>query len=136
MSKNAKHELRRQEILEVMGKYKDEFGNIDLSRLRKEDNKTYNKISYYFGSIDEALIACGSQNTEEERGADKGAPVNRKTLRNELAFDMLTQLREKYTLEEIAQSYGCSRAHVNQLFQSLAKSVGAANKEDNEDVAK
>lgn len=132
MTINERRKLKQQEIINVMLQYKDEFGNIDLSRLRKENDKVYNRISYYFGSIDNALIACGSgsQATKDDnivQKAAKGAPINRKILRNELAYDMLVELRKKHTLEEIATRYGCTRAHVNQLFQSLAKSVEAAN---------
>lgn len=133
MTMNEKKLQRQQELIDIMLQYKDEHGNIDLSRLRKEDNKTYNKISYNFGSIDEALIACNANGLETNNIAAKGAPLNRKTLRNELAYDMLSELRKNNTLEEIAERYGCTRAHVNQLFQSLTASVGEIRKsEENE----
>jgi len=132
-TQNEKREQKKQEIIEEMMKFKDEYGNIDLTRLRKENDKLYNRISYYFKGMDNALMAAGATGKGGSNSSEPatGAPVNRKTLRNELAYDMLVQLREKHTLEDIAQRYGCSRAHVNQLFQSLSKTVGAT--EDQED---
>lgn len=127
---NERRNQKKNEIIETMQQYRDEHGNIDLGRLRKEDRSTYNLISYYFVNIDNALIAAGSSNSEYSKEVAKGAPVNRKTLRNELAYDMLAELRGKHTLEEIAQRYGCSRAHVNQLFQSLSNSVGALTEKE------
>lgn len=132
MTTNEKHNLKRQEIVKAMLKYKDESGNIDTTMFRKEESNTYNLISYYFGSLDNALSAAASYNGEEviavvDSGTEvaKGAPVNRKTLRNELAYDMLVELKSKHTLEQIATRYGCSRMHVSQLFKSLENSIGA-----------
>lgn len=133
--RNMKREKKKQEIIGIMLKYKDEFGNIDLSRLRKEDSKTYNKITYYFGSIDEALAESGFQSSKDGSQVANGAPLNRKTLRNELAYDMLVQLRKEHTLEEIAQKYDCTRAHVNQLLQSLRMSVGAIREVEDDNLA-
>lgn len=124
MTREQKRQMKKQEIIDIMTQYKDENGGIDLSALRKEDNKTYNKISYYFGSIDNALAECGVMNVVPSNSSDKGASLSRKTLRNELAYDMIATLRKNHTLEEIAQRYGCTRAHVNQLFKSLAVATG------------
>lgn len=125
-TQNERSTQKKTEIIAVMNKYKDEYGNIDLSKLRKEDGATYNKISYHFDTIDKALIAAGAANSGQAKDLAKGAPVNRKTLRNELAYDMLVELRSKHTLEAIATRYGCSRAHINQLFQSLQSSIGSS----------
>lgn len=132
-TRSERHEEKKMEIIEFMKQYKDENGNVDLSRLRKEEPKVYAKIPYYFGSIDQAVIELLTDSSEEIKLSAKGATINRKTMRNQLAFDMLNILREKYTLEEIGKMYGVSRAHVNQLYQSLAKSLGVTkeNKKEN-----
>lgn len=116
-----KREQKRSEIIAVMKTYADENGNIDLTKLRTEVPKVYARISYYFGSIDQALI--------EAQGGNSGAPVNRMTLRNQLAHDHLKYLKEdlKLTFEEIGNRYGVTRAHVSQLSKSLEKTFG--NKE-------
>lgn len=113
-----KREQKKSEIIAVMKEYKDSHGNIDLTKLRQDMPKVYARIPYYFGNIDQALI--------EANGGTSGAPVNRLTLRNQLAYDMLKYMREekRMTLEEIGQKYGVTRAHVNQLYQSLGKTFG------------
>ncbi|MNL99724.1 hypothetical protein D3C76_02110 [compost metagenome] len=118
-----KREQKRSEIIAVMKQYADENGNIDLTKLRMEAPKVYARISYYFGSIDQALI--------EAQGGTSGAPINRMTLRNQLAHDHIKYLREerKMTLEEIGGIYGVTRAHVNQLYKALGKTFGTQEKE-------
>jgi hypothetical protein len=128
--KEIRHQRKKEEIIAVMENFKDANGNIDLTKLRNEKKNVYNQISYYFGSIDEALVEAGLE-AINSKDAAKGAPLNRKTLRNALAYDMLVKLRDEYTLEEIGKRYGVSRAHINQLFQSLSKTFG--NKEDEEE---
>lgn len=134
MTVQSKKEAKRLEIIKEMKKYSDNNGNIDLTRLRKENNKVYSKISYYFGSIDEALIECGLNAAYKSKNEASGAPLSRKTLRNALAYDMLVDLREKHTLEEIGNKYGCSRAYINQLYQSLHKIFGENQEETNKAV--
>lgn len=126
-----KRERKRREILEVMRAYRDQYGNVDLTKLRRERPNVYSRISYYFGSIDGALeefINAEEGNAIPAR-ASRGSSVNRLTLRNQLAYDMLEYLRRELTLEDIAVRYGVSRAYVNQLHQSLKRSVGAVRKE-------
>ncbi|MDF2534121.1 MAG: hypothetical protein K0R18_278 [Bacillales bacterium] len=114
-----KREQKKAEIIVEMNKYRDSNGNIDLTKFRQEMPKVYSRISYYFKSIDQALV-------EANGGGTAGAPINRMTLRNQLAYDYIKFLREekKQTLEEIGNRYGVSRAHVNQLYQSLGKTFG------------
>jgi hypothetical protein len=124
-----RREQKKNEIKEVMKRYQDEHGNVDLTKLRLEEPKVYRKIPYYFKSIDNALAEFNGVAAVSPI-PNKGGSINRLTLRNQLAWDMLKELREKHTLEEISSRYGVSRAHVNQLYQALSKSIGANENEE------
>lgn len=121
-----KRDQKKAEIIQSMKRFADENGNIDLTRLRQEMPKVYSRIPYYFGNVDKALI--------EAQGGASGAPVNRLTLRNQLAYDHIKFLREdkRLTLEEIGNHYGVTRAHVNQLYQSLSKTFSLHEQDKNE----
>jgi hypothetical protein len=138
MSKANKHMIVKQEILNVMSKYKDEYGNVDTSKFREEHKDQYSKIPYYFGNIENALIALRENNPNiviesSNKEKDSGGPTNRATLRNKLAYSHLLYLRKNHTFEEIGQMYGgVSRAHVRQLMESLEASVGHLVNKDEE----
>ncbi|MNB73737.1 hypothetical protein D3C81_496950 [compost metagenome] len=128
MEKAERHQVKKQAIIDLLSQYKDSSGNIDMTRFREEQSSAYTRIPYYFGSVENALQQFHLVATGNSVG--KGSPTNRLTLRNELAYDMLVELRKNHTLEEIGSMYGgVSRAHVNQLFQSLDMSVGAKRRE-------
>lgn len=105
--KNQKH------LLKLMSKYADD-DVLDISKFRNENPKEYNKLSYYFGSIDEAIKAG---NWVKKRYANNS--TNNLTLRNKLALMKLNELYEKYTYEEIGIKYNVSKAAVSQLHKSL-----------------
>ncbi|MNV54170.1 hypothetical protein D3C71_1463440 [compost metagenome] len=128
MTKAERHHTKKHEIIGLLSQYRDENGNVDMTKFREDQSSAYTRIPYYFGSVENALqqlhlVASGNS-------IGKGSPTNRLTLRNELAYDRLVDLRKNHTLEEIGTMYGgVSRAHVNQLFQSLDISVGAKRRE-------
>ena len=127
MTKYDRQTQKKQEILDLMSKYKDEHGNVDMTKFREEQTSAYARIPYYFKSVEGALQALNSGLSSE---VSKGSPTNKLTLRNSLAYDKLVELRKNHTLEEIGNMYGgVSKAYVRQLFESLEMSVGAKRKE-------
>lgn len=127
MTKFEKQAQKKQEILDLMSQYRDEHGNVDMTKFREEQSSAYARIPYYFKTVEGALQALNVGLTGE---VAKGSPTNKLTLRNSLAYDRLVELRKTHTLEEIGNMYGgVSRAHVRQLFESLEMSVGAKRRE-------
>lgn len=116
----------RQQIKEVIEKYTEE-NQVDLSRMRKEDKTSYGRISYYFGSIEGMLQELGLESKSKRHS---GGSADKPSLRNQLAYDMLTSMLEdqNMTMEQVGQKYNCSRMHVSQLLKSLKIAVGETEK--------
>lgn len=108
MSKNA--EQKKLEIIDVIHQYVNN-GVIDMSKLRNEHPSVYSSLPYYFGGVEGMLTELNLVKVEKSK--------NKVTLKNRLAYDYLTNLREKYTLEQIATMYGVTRALINQQYQAL-----------------
>jgi truncated hemoglobin YjbI len=107
-------EDKKQEIKNVVMKYA--ANNIfDITKFREENSKIYATIPYYFGSIDKMLDEFGLIRIQKSK--------NKVTFRNRLAYDYLKELREKHTLEEIANMYGVTRALINQQYQALELTI-------------
>lgn len=104
---------KQTDLLELMSKYVTD-DVLDISKFRNENPKEYNKLSYYFGSIDDAIKAG---NWVKKRYANNS--INNLTLRNKLALIKLNELYEKYTYEEIGIKYNVSKAAVSQLHKNL-----------------
>lgn len=134
-TKTERQEQQRREILDLMSKYKDVHGNVDMTEFREKEHSAYSRIPYYFKTVEGALQALNSIGDDSEsKIAAKGSPTNKLTLRNALAYDHLVELRKNHTLEEIGKMYGnVSRAYVRQLMESLEMSVGARRKEASEE---
>lgn len=110
----------RQELKEVIMKYTEDKV-VDLSKMRKEDRASYSKISYYYGSIDGMLQEL---ELESKNKKHTGGSLEKPSVRNKLAYDMLNELLKDHTMEQIANIYGCSRMHVSQLLKSLKIAAG------------
>jgi len=108
MSRESKKEQLTQEINKYV-----ESNIFDISKFRLEKPKLYATLPYYFGGIDNMLTQLGLVKIQKSQSKHKV------TFRNRLAYDYLKQLRESYTLEQIAAKYGCSRSLINQQFQAL-----------------
>lgn len=122
-------ENAKKQIKEVVRKYTTEDKFVDMSRLRKEDTATYRKIPHYFGSITGMLDELGLQSLNKRH---TGGSLEKPSLRNQLAYDMIVELLKTKSIEQIAHQYGYSRMHVNQLFNSLKIAVNKDEEKANE----
>jgi FAD synthase len=112
MTKKNKKHILTQNIM----KYVSNGNEFNISEFRKDNASDYAKIAYYFGSINNML-------KELKLIKINSSSTNKMTLRDSLAYDLLVILKNHYTLEEIAEKYGVTKALVNQLSQSLEISV-------------
>ena len=112
MTKKNKKHILTQNIM----KYVSNGNEFNISEFRKNNASDYAKIAYYFGSINNML-------KELKLIKINSSSTNKMTLRDSLAYDLLVILKNHYTLEEIAEKYGVTKALVNQLSQSLEISV-------------
>lgn len=112
---------KQLEIQEIMRKYRDDRGVVDMTKLRNEDPGTYSIITYHFGSIQDAI---DSLSDEQHESASMGGTMARQTLRNHLAFHHLKELRKNHTLDEIATKYGYSKVMVGKLEKELTMIFG------------
>ena len=103
-------------IAHLLNTYNPELSLFYISEFRKDNASDYAKIAYYFGSINNML-------KELKLIKINSSSTNKMTLRDSLAYDLLVILKNHYTLEEIAEKYGVTKALVNQLSQSLEISV-------------
>ena len=107
---------KKREIKSVIMKYAT--NNIfDITKFREENSKIYATIPYYFGSIDKMLEEFGLIKVQKTK--------NKVTLRNKLAYDYLKELREKYTLEEIATKF----PHFGEDMDNLVETTKTLKKE-------
>ena len=88
----------------------------DVNSFREKYPTEYAMLPYYFGSINSAI---------EQNGWIKTSKIKTKsvTLRNQLAYKALLELRKDNTFEEIAKQYGVSKAAVSQLFSALKNEI-------------
>lgn len=103
-------------------------GKLNLTELRIDDNSLYTRICTMFESIEEfkkeiAPIECFYDKKANYVAKKKDSvyipTLQTKSLRNELAFQKLMELRRDSTLEQIAENYGVSKQAVQQLFDNL-----------------
>jgi predicted XRE-type DNA-binding protein len=110
---------RKQQLVNLMSNYVDENNCIDISRFRTENPDEYALLPHYFGTVNNAVESNGWVKIIKTTGKEG----QRVTLRNQLAYDMLLELRKNETLEQIAQKYGVTRPAVNQLFKALKSTI-------------
>jgi hypothetical protein len=126
--------IDKKEMLKgLMKRYVDEHGCMDITKFRTENASEYALLPHYFGGIDKAIEQCG--------WVKKALATNKKgnkkvKLRDQLAYDMLVELRKTKTLEQIAQRYGVTRPGINQLFKALTATIEGVAEENNETGAK
>lgn len=103
-------------------------GKLNLTELRVDDNSLYTRICTMFESIEEfkkeiAPIECFYDKKANYVAKKKDSvyipTLQTKSLRNELAFQKLAELRKVQTFEQIADHYGVSKQAVSQLFDNL-----------------
>lgn len=110
---------KRAALVDLMKNYVNEQGSIDITKFRLENPTEYALLPHYFGGVNSAIDQCGWIKVVKT----KGRQGSRATLRNQLAYDMIKDLRKKNTLEVIGNKYGVSRAAINQLFKALESEV-------------
>lgn len=108
--------FKKQQIIDTVKNYTDN-NILDITKFRQENPKLYASLPYYFGGINGLLDELGLVRVQ------KSKQKNKVTLRNRLAYDMISELRKNNTYEQIAERYGVSRASVSQLFQALDLSI-------------
>lgn len=140
-AKIRKFNEKRKEIVELAKKYLDNSGTIDMVRFRKEQLSAYSRLSYYFNGVNGLMSEVSGQidkqdigeniikNKKEDevneikRATGRGCPISGQSVRNELAYDMLTLMRKNLTFQEIGDIYGVSRAHMHQLVHILERNI-------------
>ena len=107
---------KRQQLTELMSPYVNEIGIIDITKFRAEHPTDYALLPHYFGTVKNAIEYCGWVKVNKTIGKH-GEKI---TLRDQLAFHALRQLRKQYTLDQIGDMFGgSSRAAVGQLYKAL-----------------
>lgn len=119
---------KRELIIDAALKYAVD-GKLNLTELRQQNKSLYVRICAVFENIDDFKravepIVCfyNRRKQPEVERSDKHLPaVDIASLRNELAFQKLIELRETNTLEQIASKYGVTRQAVHQLHNVLSE---------------
>ena len=118
MSENIERDKRinKKEYLKSLMKEFVSNNIFDVNAFREKYPTEYAMLPYYFGSITFAI---------EQNGWIKSAKIKTKpaTLRNQLAYLALNNLREDKTFEEIAKEFGVTKAAVSQLFAALKEEI-------------
>jgi hypothetical protein len=103
-------------------------GKLNLTELRVDNSSLYTRICGMFESIEEfkkeiVPIECyydkKANYVAKKKNSAHIPTLQTKSLRNELAFQKLMELRKVQTFEQIADHYGVSKQAVSQLFDSL-----------------
>ena len=103
-------------------------GKLNLTELRVDDSSLYTRICTMFESIEEfkkeiAPIECYYDKKANYVAKKKDSvyipTLQTKSLRNELAFQKLAELRRTKSFEEISEQYNVSKQAVQQLFDNL-----------------
>jgi hypothetical protein len=103
-------------------------GKLNLTELRVDDASLYTRICMMFESMEEFKkeilpIECHydkkANYVAKKKNSNYIPTLQTKSLRNELAFQKLNELRQTNTLEQIAEQYDVSKQAVQQLFDSL-----------------
>lgn len=118
---------KKKQLHDLMKKYVDNNNCINISKFRQDNPSEYALLPHYFGSVNQAIEEYGWVKVIKTKGKEG----NRVTLRNQLAYDMLKQMRKNKTLEDIAQTYGVTRPAINQLFKALEASMKAELEQEN-----
>lgn len=110
---------KKKQLEMLMKKYVDKNNCIDIAKFRQDNPNDYALLSHYFGSVNQAIENNGwvkVQKTSSKTG-------KKVTLRNQLAYEAIKNMRKDSTLEQIATKYGVTRAAINQLFHALESTI-------------
>jgi len=123
MSKERRMSMdKRTQLVELMKKYVDEQGSIDITKFRLENPTEYALLPHYFGGVNSAVEQCGWVKVVKTK-CQQGT---RARLRDQLAYYALRELRKKHTLDQIGEQFGgVTRAAVNQLYKVLEHEITA-----------
>lgn len=111
---------KRTHLTDLMKKYVNEQGSIDITAFRLENPTEYALLPHYFGTINNAI----EQNGWVKVVKTKGQQGPRARLRDQLALYALRELRKKHTLDQIGEKFGgVTRAAVGQLYKALEKEM-------------
>jgi hypothetical protein len=118
---------KKQHLIEQAMNYVQD-GKLNLTELRVDDSSLYTRICSIFENIDEfkkevAPIQCyydkKANYVAKKKDATYIPTMQTRSLRNELAFQKLAELRRVHSFEEIASTYNVSKQAVQQLFDNL-----------------
>ena len=118
---------KKQHLIEQALTYAKD-GKLNLTELRIDDTSLYTRICSIFESIEEfkslvAPIECFYDKKANYVAKKKDSAyiptLQTRSLRNELAFQKLMELRKDKKLDEIAEMYNVSKQAVQQLFDNL-----------------
>ncbi len=111
---------KRTQLIELMKKYVNDQGSIDITTFRLENPTEYALLPHYFGGVNSAIEQCGWVKVVRT----KGKQGTRARLRDQLAYYALRELRKKHTLDQIGEQFGgVTRAAVNQLYKVLENEI-------------
>lgn len=117
-----KHD-KKAELKAALEKYVVD-NEINLSEFRAKHPKEYSLIPHYFGSISEALRENGWIKINRVRRDGTLVP----TLKDQLAFYALNELRKEHTFGDIGKAFGgTTRMCVRQLYVALEKNINMNN---------
>jgi hypothetical protein len=120
---------KREQLIDAAKEYIAD-NKLNLSTLRKENNSLYVRICAVFDNIDDfknaiAPIECVYSKDRAERRTFRSNAhilgVEIVSLRNELAYEKLVELRETMSYEQIAKRYGLSKQGVYDLYVRLSE---------------
>ena len=114
------NDKKKKEMLEkLMKNYVDRNGCMDITKFRTDNPNEYALLPHYFGGVNQAIEQSGWIKMVKS----KTKTGNRVRLRDLLAYDRLTQLRQVETLQQTADRYGVTRPAINQLFKVLQAAI-------------
>lgn len=110
---------KKQELYELLKTYVDKDNCIDIDAFRKDHPREYRLLNYHFGGVSKMAEFFGWIKLSGTKKTEQQVPLA--TVRDRLAYEKLTELRRNSSLEKIGQTYGVSRAAINQLHTALKK---------------
>ncbi|CAB4143992.1 hypothetical protein UFOVP453_14 [uncultured Caudovirales phage] len=123
---------KRQTLIDAAMKYVNN-DKLNLTEMRKDNNSLYVRICNVFENIADfkqsiAPIECVYTKDRAERRvfrSDSHIPAAEiASLRNELAYQKIVELRKTMTYEQIAKRYGVSKQGVHELHAKLTEFYG------------
>lgn len=120
-----KKDDKKEELVKLMSQYVDEDKCFDVTQFRQDHSSEYSLLPHYFGGVNKAIDELGWVKVIKRTGKNGETA----TFKDVLAYKMLEQLRDEYTLDEIAKQFGVTKSLVRQLHLSLKKVIDIEKEE-------